>query len=72
MVPGNEDNHSSERARGGKRVRESIIANGPRLTQEWLDSTKRFRDELLEEMGGVPFKRGEIAEMIREGREDRL
>jgi len=47
---------------------ERIIANAPRVTQEWLDRVGERREWILKGMGGVPFKGDEIDEMIDEGR----
>jgi len=38
------------------------------VTAEWLEKMARQRAELLEQMGGVPFKGDEIERMIDEGR----
>ena len=45
-----------------------VIKQGRPLTAEWLAEMSRQRAELLEKMGGVPFKGDEIERMIDEGR----
>ncbi len=45
-----------------------VIKPARPVTADWLARMDRQRAELLKKMGGVPFKRGEIAEMIDEGR----
>ncbi len=47
---------------------ENVIANAPRVTQEWLDEIRQHREEMLEDMGGEPFRGDEIEQMVREGR----